>query len=68
MAIIEFPSSEAAQRWYASPENQAAAKVRQSGATFRIVTIQGLPRETAPYFSRTLNRACTVLAQRRQES
>jgi uncharacterized protein (DUF1330 family) len=46
MAIIEFPSFEAAQRWYASPENQAAAKIRQSGATFRIVTIQGLPRET----------------------
>jgi uncharacterized protein (DUF1330 family) len=48
MAIIEFPSSEAAQRWYASPENQTAAKIRQSGATFRIVTIQGLPRETDP--------------------
>jgi uncharacterized protein (DUF1330 family) len=51
MAIIEFPSSEAAQRWYASPENQAAAKVRQSGATFRIVTNQGLP-EKPPLNSR----------------
>jgi uncharacterized protein (DUF1330 family) len=48
IAIIEFPSSEAAQRWYTSPENQTAAKIRQSGATFRIVTIQGLPRETDP--------------------
>lgn len=43
VAVIEFPSLAAAQRWYASPENQAAAKVRQSGATFRIFTIQGLP-------------------------
>ena len=26
-----------------SPENQEASKVRQSGAKFRIVAIQGLP-------------------------
>ena len=43
VAVIEFPNLAAAQRWYASPENQEAAKVRQSGATFRIFTIQGLP-------------------------
>jgi uncharacterized protein (DUF1330 family) len=43
VAVIEFPSLAAAQRWYASPENQAAAKIRRSGATFRIFTIQGLP-------------------------
>jgi uncharacterized protein (DUF1330 family) len=43
VAVIEFPSLAAAQRWYASPENQAAAKVRQSGATFRIFTVQGVP-------------------------
>src|SRR5882757_3852361 len=40
LAVIEFPNLAAAQRWYASPENQAAAKVRQSGATFRIFTVQ----------------------------
>jgi uncharacterized protein (DUF1330 family) len=45
MAIIEFPNSEAAKRWYASPENQAAAKIRQSGATFRVLMIQGLSRQ-----------------------
>jgi uncharacterized protein (DUF1330 family) len=42
MAILQFPSIEAVHRWYDSPENQSAAKVRQSGATFRIVAIEGL--------------------------
>ena len=46
VAVIEFPSLAAAQGWYASPENQAAAKVRQSGATFRIFTVQGVPPAT----------------------
>jgi uncharacterized protein (DUF1330 family) len=31
------------KRWYDSAENQEASKVRQSGARFRIVAIQGLP-------------------------
>jgi uncharacterized protein (DUF1330 family) len=43
MAILQFPSVEAVRRWYDSPENQAAAKVRQSGAKFRIIAIEGLP-------------------------
>jgi uncharacterized protein (DUF1330 family) len=43
MAILQFPSLDAVHRWYDSPENQSAAKVRQSGATFRIVAIEGLP-------------------------
>ena len=43
MAIISFPSVEAAKNWFNSPENQAAAKIRRSGATFRIVSIEGLP-------------------------
>ena len=42
MAILEFPSMDAARRWYDSPENHEAAKVRQSGARFRIIAIQGL--------------------------
>src|SRR5215471_19324415 len=29
LAILEFPSLDAAKRWYASAENQDAAKVRQ---------------------------------------
>jgi uncharacterized protein (DUF1330 family) len=43
MAILQFPSVDAVRRWYDSPENQAATKVRQSGAKFRIVAIEGLP-------------------------
>ena len=42
MAILQFPSQDAARRWYESPENQAAAKIRQSGGRFRLVTIEGL--------------------------
>ena len=44
MAILQFPSLEAVQRWYASAENQDAAKVRQRGARFRIIAIDGLPQ------------------------
>ena len=43
MAILEFPSMEAARLWYASPENQQAAAIRRSGANFRIIAIEGLP-------------------------
>ncbi len=42
MAIVQFPSLDAVRKWYDSPENQSAAKVRQSGAKFRIVAIEGL--------------------------
>ena len=43
MAILQFPNLDAVRKWYDSPENQSAAKVRQSGARFRIVAIEGLP-------------------------
>jgi uncharacterized protein (DUF1330 family) len=43
MAIVQFPSMEAVRRWYESSENQSAAKIRQSGAKFRIIAIEGLP-------------------------
>jgi len=43
MALLEFPSMDAVKRWYDSPENQSAAKVRQRGAKFRLIAIQGLP-------------------------
>jgi uncharacterized protein (DUF1330 family) len=45
MAILEFPNMDAVRRWYDSPENHEASKVRQSGAKFRIIAIQGLPLE-----------------------
>jgi uncharacterized protein (DUF1330 family) len=43
IAILEFPNMGAVRRWYDSPENQEASKVRQRGAKFRIIAIQGLP-------------------------
>jgi uncharacterized protein (DUF1330 family) len=43
MAILQFPNMDAVKRWYDSAENQEASKVRQSGARFRIIAIQGLP-------------------------
>ena len=43
MAILQFPNMDAVKRWYDSPENQEASKVRQRGARFRIIAIQGLP-------------------------
>ena len=43
MAILQFPSVDAVRRWYDSPENRSAAQVRWSGATFRIIAIEGLP-------------------------
>jgi uncharacterized protein (DUF1330 family) len=46
MALLEFPNMDAVRRWYASPENQAAAKVRQSGGKFRLIAIEGLPPQT----------------------
>src|SRR5437660_11955539 len=45
MAILEFPSQEAVKRWYDSPENREATKTRQSGAKFRLIAIEGLPRQ-----------------------
>ena len=45
MAILQFPSVDAAKRCFDSPENQEASKVRKSGASFRIVAIEGLPAQ-----------------------
>ena len=43
MAILQFPNMGAVTRWYESPENREAAKVRQSGAKFRLIAVEGLP-------------------------
>lgn len=43
MAVLQFPNMDAVRRWYNSAENQQASRVRQSGAKFRIIAIQGLP-------------------------
>ena len=39
MAIIEFPTIEDAQAWYASDEYQAAAAIRRRGASNRFVAL-----------------------------
>jgi len=43
MAVLQFPNMDAVKRWYDSAENQEASRVRQSGAKFRIIAVQGLP-------------------------
>jgi uncharacterized protein (DUF1330 family) len=48
MAVLQFPNMDAVKRWYDSPENQSAAKIRQSGGKFRIVAIEGLPDQKTP--------------------
>ena len=43
LAILQFPNMDGVRRWYDSPENQDASKVRRSGTRFRLVAIEGLP-------------------------
>jgi uncharacterized protein (DUF1330 family) len=43
MAILQFPNMDAVRRWYDSPENREATKVRQGGAKFRLIAVDGLP-------------------------
>jgi uncharacterized protein (DUF1330 family) len=38
--IIEFESADAARRWYASPEYQAAKAVRQGNSNLRLVLVE----------------------------
>ena len=40
--IIEFPSYEAAQNWYRSPEYQAACKYRFQGGDYRLILTEGV--------------------------
>jgi uncharacterized protein (DUF1330 family) len=41
MAVLEFPSLEQAQAWFASDEYQAAANIRRGGASNRFLLIEG---------------------------
>jgi len=38
--IIEFEDAEAARRWYASPEYQAAKAVRQGNSNLRLLLVE----------------------------
>jgi uncharacterized protein (DUF1330 family) len=40
MLIIEFETADAARRWYASPEYQAAKAVRQGNSNLRLVLVE----------------------------
>jgi uncharacterized protein (DUF1330 family) len=42
VAVLQFPSVDAARRWYDSPENREASGIRRSGGKFRLVAVEGL--------------------------
>jgi uncharacterized protein (DUF1330 family) len=43
--IIEFETSEAARRWYASPEYQAAKALRQGNSNLRLLLVDSFVKE-----------------------
>ena len=42
VVIIEFPSMAVAKSWYASPEYQAALKIRLANSTGRVIMTEGV--------------------------
>ena len=45
--IIEFPTADAARRWYQSDDYQEALKVRRSASHGRVLLIEGTEISTA---------------------
>ena len=45
--IVEFPTADAARRWYHSPDYQEALKVRRSASRGRVFLIEGTEISTA---------------------
>jgi len=43
VVIIEFPSMDAARKWYHSPEYQHALKIRLENSTGRVILTEGAP-------------------------
>ena len=41
VVVLEFESWDEAKSWYGSPEYQAAISVRQGGALFRAILVEG---------------------------
>ncbi|MGI9464666.1 MAG: DUF1330 domain-containing protein [Aestuariivirgaceae bacterium] len=41
LVVVEFPSREAAETWYNSPEYKAAKKLREGAATGTFVAVEG---------------------------
>jgi uncharacterized protein (DUF1330 family) len=46
--IIEFENAEAARRWYASPEYQAAKAVRQGNSNLRLLLVEDFVKPSEP--------------------
>jgi uncharacterized protein (DUF1330 family) len=42
LVVLEFEDLDAAKRWYASKEYEAAKKLRDGAASLRMVAVQGL--------------------------
>jgi uncharacterized protein (DUF1330 family) len=42
LVVIEFPDAAAARRWHASPQYQAARRLREGAADFRCVLVEGV--------------------------
>jgi uncharacterized protein (DUF1330 family) len=45
LVVLEFEDLAAAERWYGSDAYQAAKKLREGGATMRMIAVQGLGPE-----------------------
>ena len=43
LVIIEFPSMDAARKWYHSPEYQQALKIRHAHSSGHVILTEGLP-------------------------
>jgi uncharacterized protein (DUF1330 family) len=43
LVVVEFPSMQRLEEWYASPEYAEALKIRQTALTRRLVFVEGLP-------------------------
>ena len=43
VVILEFPTSDAARKWYQSPVYQAAKVHRERGADYRAILVEGVP-------------------------
>lgn len=44
LVMIEFPSAEQARAWYADPEHARLKALRQGGADFHMLLVEGLPQ------------------------
>jgi uncharacterized protein (DUF1330 family) len=46
--VIEFASADAARRWYASPEYQAAKALRQGNSNLRLLLVEDFVKPATP--------------------